>query len=405
MFKFKKDALTVASSSAPSTSVDVVGRDEPNTGGGHLLNPLGSRFRSRTEVKENQVGNSSLCEPQKESRSGSALPVPSNHQRPASEGSTRAPSPEEQEAFVTVVREKLKSHPYISSLTDLEIKRFLISHRNISANALKQVQATLEWRQSFNFNSILTEDFSDLEATGKLVIDSVDYQQNAIMIWQQHRHVPLPASSVTAAASSNIGTTSASSSSSTPSAQLREPSKKEKKEELSAALQASIERNLRFFVYTIERAKQTHRLRSDNKLIVIIDRIGMTPANYDQPLGKAIVSVMPHYPELFESYYVFPKNAMLMVAWKVTRVFLDPVTVARIKLLGEAEVPSVLGDIMDKRELLVRYGGEKVEGIAEQTGSSGGCVIGTGADSAAGDLVVDDVDDDDDEFVDADEAK
>ncbi|KAJ3023352.1 UNVERIFIED_CONTAM: hypothetical protein HDU68_008653 [Siphonaria sp. JEL0065] len=422
-----KDASSGSAPSSTNAGVDTaIEADEKEKdfpkggglGGGGL--GIGARFRSRTDT--NQVANAHLLPattatglhahthaptdlPSTSSKSGSSLPVPSTTQRPASEGSSRAPSADELEAFVTHTKDKLKAHPYLSSFTDLDIKRFLIAHRNNQSNATKQLQATLDWRQSFNFNQILNEDFSDLETTGKLVIDSTDYQQNAIMVWQQHRHTPL----LPAAASTNSATSSSTTAPPTPS----NPSKHAKKEEKEAhalALQQSIDRNLRFFVYTIERAKQTHRLRSDNRLIVIVDRIGMTPANYDQPLGKAIVGVMPHYPELFESYYVFPKNAMLMVAWKVTRVFLDPVTVARIKLLGESEVPTVLGEIMPKGELLVRYGGEKMDGLASS--SSGGCVIGTGSGGGetvcsgtggANDLVVEDMDDDDDdEFHDAD---
>ncbi|KAJ3064463.1 hypothetical protein HDU98_012140 [Podochytrium sp. JEL0797] len=403
MFKsLRKDAASSSSSAPGSTNgVDCDASPVQESAAPGLLAPLQGRFRSRTaDTKENQVAN---IRDHPASKSGSALNLPPQQlQRPASEGSSRAPSPDELEAFVVLVKDRLKAHSYLPTMPDVDIKRFLVAHRNNQANALKQVHATLDWRHNFNFNSILTEDFSDLEATGKLTIDSTDFQQNAVMVWQQHLHTPLlppSSSSAVSPSSSTITSATASSSFSTATATTT-ASRKEDKE----ALLLSTEKNLRFFVYTIERAKQTHRLRPDNKLTVLVDRLGMTPINYDQPLGKAIVGVMQHYPDLFEAYYVFPKNAMLMVAWKLTRVFLDPVTVARIKLLGEAEVKSVLVGVMAKGELLVRYGGEK--GGGEEVGAASvekGCVVGRGVGSGAGvDISVEDADDEEDEFLDAD---
>ncbi|KAJ3245914.1 hypothetical protein HDU78_008250 [Chytriomyces hyalinus] len=290
------------------------------------------------------------------------------------------------ETFVQLVRNRLKAHPCLASMSDLDLKRFHSANKGHSNHALKHVQAALDWRNTVNYNSILNEDFSDLEATGKLTIECTDGQQNAVMIWQQSRHTPSPSSpSVPSVAGSAPNTAP-----STPKLSHRESKE---------AAQAAIDRNLRFFLYTILRAYETHRLRSDNKLVVIIDRIGMTPANYDQPLGKAIIACMQYFPEQFEAYYVFPKNAVLMVAWKVTRVFLDPVTVARIKLLGEGEVKATLGAIIPQNELLVRYGGTKIDPYDAVAPVP---IIGSKT-SAGSNQAVDD-DDEQDDFVDADDA-
>ncbi|KAI8838234.1 hypothetical protein BJ741DRAFT_648189 [Chytriomyces cf. hyalinus JEL632] len=300
---------------------------------------------------------------------------------PALQSSSSDSEVADAEAFVQLVKARLKAHPYLSSLSELDLKRFLVANKGSSNHALKHVQAALDWRNAINYKSILNEDFSDLEATGKLTIESTDSQQNAVMIWQQSRHSPLPSSQPTSSAAGAPATAP-----STPKLSNRESKE---------AAQAAIDRNLRFFIYTILRAYQTHRLRTDNKLVVVIDRIGMTPANYDQPLGKAIIACMQFFPEQFEAYYVFPKNAVLMVAWKVTRVFLDPVTVARIKLLGEGEVKATLGAIIPKDELLVRYGGTKsdvYDAVAPVP------AVGSSENQGA----VDDDDDDQDDFVDAD---
>ncbi|KAJ3121765.1 hypothetical protein HK100_012243 [Physocladia obscura] len=365
----------------------------------------------------------SLTATNEDAKTAPTLNVPLSHghlQRPASDGSSKMPSSDELVAFVAFAKDRLKNHEYLSSMLDADIKRFLVAHRNNQANALKQLQATLDWRASINFNSILSEDFSDLEATHKLTIDSTDKQQNAVMIWQQYRHTPLPtslqqtqqATPPNQASNSSFlsaPTPQSASSSRTPSIASRAEStktvsKSSEKDALAAAVSLTMARNLRFFVYTIERAKKTHRLRADNRLTVIIDRSGMTPVNYDQPLGKAIITVMPHYPDLFDAYYVFPRNAVLNLAWKVTRVFLDPVTVARIRLLTDAEVPKVLGEIIDKSELLVRYGGNKV--VKDEDGG-GNIIFGTetgGDDGTSGieSLGFEDADDsDNDDFADA----
>ncbi|KAJ3212170.1 hypothetical protein HDU83_001181 [Entophlyctis luteolus] len=363
-----------------------------------------SRFRQQSALSASNVpppAPASSLEPPKltSSASSASLPAPHILQRPSSEGSSKVPSPEELEMFEAMVRDRMSTHAYLPSLTQSDIRRFLIANRNSPVNALKQLQTTLDWRAAINFNAILSEDFSDLEATRKLTIDSTDLQQNAVMVWQQHRHHPVSPSTATSTASPSLAATPRTTVSTRGEAKdLTAASAPE------TAAAAAVARNVRFFVYTIERAKQAHRVRPDNKITVIVDRTHMSPANYDQPLGKAILAILPHYPDLFDSYYVFPRNALLMVAWKLTRVFLDPLTVAKIRLLAESEVPKVLGEILSKQELLVRYGGEK----DDQAGSSlaNSALSSDLKDSmGSGTPKLEDEGDDDDDFIDANDGR
>ncbi|KAJ3211763.1 hypothetical protein HDU82_005007 [Entophlyctis luteolus] len=289
------------------------------------------RFRQQSVMSAADAPpGANTLEPPKLTSTGSSasLPAPNSLHRLASDGGSKIPTTEELEAF-----------------------------------------EAMEWRASVNFNSILSEDFSDLEATRKLTIESTDVHQNAVMIWQQYRHHPATAAALTAGdASVNSSldvkprTKVASSSTMTswkPDGKDTSAEAALEAQETATAAAAAVARNVRFFVYTIERAKLAHRVRPDNKITVIVDRLHMSPANYDQPLGKAILAVLPHYPDLFDAYYVFPRNALLMVAWKLTKVFLDSATVSKIHLLSEAEIPKILGEVVSKHELLTRYGGER----------------------------------------------
>ncbi|KAJ3354922.1 hypothetical protein HDU83_004330 [Entophlyctis luteolus] len=330
------------------------------------------RFRQQSVMSAADAPpGANTLEPPKLTSTGSSasLPAPNSLHRLASDGGSKIPTTEELEAFEAMVKERMRGHPYLPSLSQTDMRRFLVAHRNSPLHALKQLHTTLEWRASVNFNSILSEDFSDLEATRKLTIESTDVHQNAVMIWQQYRHHPATAAALTAgdaSVNSSLDVTPRTKVASSSTMTSWKPDGKDtsaeaalEAQETATAAAAAVARNVRFFVYTIERAKLAHRVRPDNKITVIVDRLHMSPANYDQPLGKAILAVLPHYPDLFDAYYVFPRNALLMVAWKLTKVFLDSATVSKIHLLSEAEIPKILGEVVSKHELLTRYGGEK----------------------------------------------
>ncbi|KAJ3103814.1 hypothetical protein HDU97_009819 [Phlyctochytrium planicorne] len=193
----------------------------------------------------------------------------------------------------------------------MDLHRFLHVHKGNTAAAMKQVGATLEWREGYRWNSLLDEDFSDVLAVGKLTIHGFDMDGNPIAIWKQARHRP-----------DDFG----------------------------------LERDMRFMIYCIEKAKKEGLFKE--KMTMIIDRIGMTNHNFDSPLMKTLLSTLQaHYPEHLARLFVFPKNMLLSVGWNVAKVFLDAETIDRVKILTEDEHKNCLQQYITKENLFKRFGG------------------------------------------------
>ncbi|KAJ1566848.1 hypothetical protein HK405_008173 [Cladochytrium tenue] len=227
--------------------------------------------------------------------------------------------------FVAVAREKFAQHSMIVGMPDDEICRFLAAHKGAVPAALKQLGATLDWRASYDFNSVVDEDFSDLEASGKLQLRGKDKAGNAILVWRHSRHFPES---------------------------------------------STLERDIRFIVHTLEQARRA----GADRITAIIDRLGMTPANHDTPLIRALLTTFQHhYPDRLARLFVFPKSAVLSMGWKFAKVFIDAATISRIHILGEDEYRACLLQNIDRSDLLERYGGDLVDPAdAPSSSPSGG---------------------------------
>ncbi|KAJ3416943.1 hypothetical protein HDV05_008001 [Chytridiales sp. JEL 0842] len=217
-------------------------------------------------------------------------------------------------AFIESVREQWKDHALIDTLDDADIERFYRNHRFHSANAMKHIGHTLDWRVSYKWSNILDEDFADISKTGKLSFFGKDKDGVPVMIWRACRHRPTD---------------------------------------------FNLERDVRHAIHSFEKAIRDGIVK--DRVTVILDRLHMTQANYDSHLVKTLLAIQHHYPERLDKLFLFPKNMMLSVGLNVARMFVDPVTMGRVHILKEDEVKDVLGRYIDKEYLFEEYGGSCVD--------------------------------------------
>ncbi|KAJ3333574.1 Motile sperm domain-containing protein 2 [Blyttiomyces sp. JEL0837] len=218
---------------------------------------------------------------------------------------------DEFQSFIRAAKDRCHRHPMFYTITDDELKRFLLYQKGNAQAAMKSVMGTLDWKMSYRIDTILEEDFSDMDRCGKLRWCGRDKEGHPIMVWRHIKHFPE---------------------------------------------QFQLERDVRYIVYCLEKGKESGIIA--DRITVIVDRIGMTQANYDSHLVKILLSIFQHhYPERLAKFYIFPKNVMLTMGWNITKVFLEPHTIARIKILNEEEVQGVLVNDIDRDQLYRRFGG------------------------------------------------
>ncbi|ORZ38563.1 hypothetical protein BCR44DRAFT_1497173 [Catenaria anguillulae PL171] len=183
----------------------------------------------------------------------------------------------------------------IDTLTDLEIYKFWVGNNRDNEKAIEKLKATLEWRDSFNFASIATEDFSDIHESGKLYpLPSPSREGHTILIWRMRLHVPDP---------------------------------------------PNLQRMVRYIIYmTYFRWKLG--LASD-KLVIVACRDTVEAKNRDLVMAKQLAVIFSaNFPETLVSLYLFPNHWIVSGLWAMVRPFLDPLTAS--KELNELTTPDNL---------------------------------------------------------------
>jgi len=75
-----------------------------------------------------------------------------------------------------------------------------------------------------------------------------------------------------------------------------------------------------------------------DKFCIIYDRCDVDRAKSDKPWTKAIVTALGNqYLKSMKRCIVYPSNRVFRYIWNVVRVFFDPVTVAKIVMVGSKE--------------------------------------------------------------------
>ncbi|KAH6590446.1 hypothetical protein BASA50_009421 [Batrachochytrium salamandrivorans] len=198
----------------------------------------------------------------------------------------------------------------IKSLTDGGIAKFLYSKGGHRGKAMAALSESLAWRMTFQMTTLLEESFTDLEESGKLQFWGSAMDGSAILIWTGSRHV-LPRT------------------------------------------EQDLEREVRFLIYTIERAISNGRLA--DRITLIVDRQGMRTDKADLKIISRLVPILQnHYPDRLSRMYIFPTNTLFRVMWTMTSGYLDPATASKIRI---RESPAPLAEWVTRDNLFVRYGG------------------------------------------------
>ncbi|KAJ3279876.1 hypothetical protein HK104_001111, partial [Borealophlyctis nickersoniae] len=216
--------------------------------------------------------------------------------------------------FVRKVRKLYEDDPIAGTLTDDHIAKYLITTlaaKGREEDAMKAVATTLDWRRKYDWDQLLTEDFSDVERTGKLYWFHRTKDGSPVLTWRAARHFMED--------------------------------------------EAAMHRTIRFMVYTVELAKK-HGFVKD-RATIIIDRLDIINANKDPALLRTLATTFQqHYPEHIDKLIMFPKNMLLTLAWNVTKVFLNPNLANRVEMLG-TDYKEQLQKYIDRDCLIERYGG------------------------------------------------
>ncbi|KND00050.1 uncharacterized protein SPPG_04394 [Spizellomyces punctatus DAOM BR117] len=216
-------------------------------------------------------------------------------------------------SFTQKIRQMYGHDPLLKTFSDAHISKFVVgsgAFRTREEDAIKALESTLEWRRKNDYDSLFTEDFSDIERTRKLYFHPHPTKDGLpILVWRAARHVMC----------------------------------KDEHE---------LQRTVRYLISVVEKAKKSGKL--DTRLTLLISRLDILPQNKDPALLKLLLSTFQtHYPDHLERLYIFPKTVLLTIGWNVAKVFLSSDVRGRVEILGG-----------DWREVVRREVG--VDGLGEE---------------------------------------
>ncbi|KAJ3020407.1 hypothetical protein HKX48_000815 [Thoreauomyces humboldtii] len=224
---------------------------------------------------------------------------------------------ENYELFRTRVRECPKFAMLgAAKLTDWWITKFFDGARGNPQEAYRMLEKTLQWRIEYKYDSLLTEDFSADQKTGKLYYHNRAKDGSPVLIWRISRHKVDP---------------------------------------------KLVEHTVRFITYTMVKGIMDGTISSRTTLLV--DRLGSNSDNVESiAFFRSLTSVLQtHFPEMLQRIIIFPTNWLLWTVWKVVKPFLDTTVVERISLVGPKEYKQTLADVIATENLSQRYGGSSVD--------------------------------------------
>ncbi|KAJ3044154.1 hypothetical protein HK097_001574 [Rhizophlyctis rosea] len=207
----------------------------------------------------------------------------------------------------------------VSKLSEWWRVMFFDQHRGDVESALKAIERTLKWRQSYGWYNLPNEDFSAELSAKKLYFHGLDKAGNPVLVWRFSRHI-----------SSN-----------------GDP--------------AAIDRIVRFVVWTMAKAIEEGTIT--RQATFMMDRIGSTGENNE---GIALIrtlinTIQVNMPEVVHKMVIFPTNMLIHSMWRLAKPFLDSRMVDKVVMCSEKEVTNTLLTIIDSNELAQRYGGTSVD--------------------------------------------
>ncbi|ORY03262.1 CRAL/TRIO domain-containing protein [Basidiobolus meristosporus CBS 931.73] len=213
--------------------------------------------------------------------------------------------------------------PQAYTLTQRDISRFWYANKGHFKDTCKSLSETMHWRQEFNYDNILEEDFSDLVKTRKVFFHGNAKDGTPVLVWRSCKHFANP---------------------------------------------EEREREKRFYVWILAKAEKEGLL--PEKVTIVYDRTGATHANADLGLAKEVFPLFQHhFPERLKNVFVFPSSFLLSSLWYCVRPFIDTVTAQKVHIWKENEYQSKILEYIDTENLLERFGGTGVESTGTSIGT------------------------------------
>jgi CRAL/TRIO domain/CRAL/TRIO, N-terminal domain len=122
------------------------------------------------------------------------------------------------------------------------------------------------------------------------------------------------------------------------------------------------EANIRYLIYTLERASRVCSLETDkeNNYIVIVDfRAGEFSFRRAPSMSTSNI-IQEHYPESLSHAFLFDAPSFFLPLFKMLRPFIDPVTAAKIHFVRRADAANdtACANVLDPLSTPVEYGGQ-----------------------------------------------
>jgi len=200
---------------------------------------------------------------------------------------------------------------YHSLLSDHTLNRFLTARNGRVDIAFQMLLMHLAWRKSYGVDTILEEDFSDLDAQQEIFwLKEKDKTGHPVIVWRMMLH----------------------------------------DQQFCAK-----DRMVRYFIYMLEKGiKLAHPVET---FVMVLDCRGMRKKNLDFHMVKLASPIIENnYPERQFATYVLPVGSLITLAWKVIAGFLDPGTAYKIRLVTGFQDPLLLDNFDEKLLEMIERG-------------------------------------------------
>ncbi|KAI0566004.1 cral-trio domain containing protein [Gracilaria domingensis] len=221
------------------------------------------------------------------------------------------------DALKLLVEREAQDPVHSKFLTETTLKRYLTARNNDPVKAFKQLNQTLSWRVSykpFSLYQLYKQSLHHEAQSGKMyVLPAVDANGRAVIIMRPGL-------------------------------------------ENSADGQG----NIRYLVYTLERAAYMSEQSGDGKFIVIVDyftgKISTATSPSLSTMKQTTHILQTHYPERLGGMLFYDAPSFFFALFKMIRPFIDPVTREKLRFVKRGQ--TVDAPFLDWQAIPAEYGGQ-----------------------------------------------
>ncbi|KNE72669.1 hypothetical protein AMAG_16429 [Allomyces macrogynus ATCC 38327] len=200
----------------------------------------------------------------------------------------------------------------VDAVSDVELYKFLIANAYNATTAITKLKSTLQWRATVDFATIPNDDFSDLDAMGKLyVLPGANRRGLTTVVWRAKLHFPDA---------------------------------------------PRLPHLMRYIAYTVH-WRWRLGLASD-RITVIFDLADVSQRNRDLEMVIELAKTFnAHFPECLDEFFMFPSSFLVSTLWSMVRPFLDKDTADKIILVSQPVFLTKCADLHDPSSIPERWGG------------------------------------------------